>query len=232
MDSSNSLKGFFVFMAIFTFSIQTTLGNIACENLGKDACAFAVSSNGKRCFLEKTVRRTGEEVFVCSTSRIDRGKLTNWIETDECLEACGLDRNILGISSDSLLESQFTRKLCSTRCYDGCPNIVDLYFNLALGEGVYLPSLCQARGDNKRRWMSGIRSSRKVTLGTTIPISVTVAQSPTSIGVTADTSVTVAQSPTSIGVTGDTSVTVAQSPTSIGVTGDTSVTVAQSPTEA
>ena len=110
-------------------------GSITCENLRKDACAFAVSSSGKRCVLEKTVRRTGEEVFICSTSQIDTGKLTNWIETDECLEACGLDRNILGISSDRLLESRFTQKLCSTRCYNGCPNIVDLYFNLATGEG-------------------------------------------------------------------------------------------------
>ncbi|GJT76825.1 retrovirus-related pol polyprotein from transposon TNT 1-94 [Tanacetum coccineum] len=95
-----------------------------------------VSSMGKwvRLRLEKSVRRSGDEVFVCSTSQIDTDKLTNWIETDECLEACGLNRNVLGISSDSLLESKFTQKLCSTQCYDGCPNIVDLYFNLAAGE--------------------------------------------------------------------------------------------------
>ncbi|KAJ9539646.1 hypothetical protein OSB04_026152 [Centaurea solstitialis] len=248
MDSLNSLKGFLVFMTIFTFSIQTTLGNIACENLKKDACAFAVSSSGKRCVLEKTVRRTGEEVFVCSTSQIDTGKLTNWIETDECLEACGLDRNILGISSDSLLESQFTRKLCSTRCYNGCPNIVDLYFNLAVGEGVYLPSLCQAQGDNKRRWMSEI--SRNVAPGPTIPISVTtdgspsVAPSPIPIGVVADGSPsvskcvmggggfgfpTVAPSPIPIGVTNDVSPALAPSPLPIGVTVDGSLAVAPSP---
>ncbi|MFS7893847.1 hypothetical protein Hanom_Chr00s107519g01806361 [Helianthus anomalus] len=43
------------------------------------------------------------------------------------------------------------QKLCTTQCYNGCPNIVDLYVNLAVGEGVYLPSLFQTRGDNKRR---------------------------------------------------------------------------------
>nr|GEW65867.1 putative RNA-directed DNA polymerase, eukaryota, reverse transcriptase zinc-binding domain protein [Tanacetum cinerariifolium] len=120
---------------ISAFSIQATLGSIACENLNKDSCAFAVSSSGKRCVLEKSVRRSGEEVFVCSASQIDTDKLTNWIETNECLEACGLNRNVLGISSDSLLESKFTQKLCSIQCYNNCPNIVDLYFNLAAGEG-------------------------------------------------------------------------------------------------
>ncbi|CAH1439006.1 unnamed protein product [Lactuca virosa] len=51
------------------------------------------------------------------------------------------------------------QKLCSTQCHNGCPNIVDLYNNLAVGEGVYLPSLCQAQGNSKRRGMSEIRSS-------------------------------------------------------------------------
>ncbi|CAI9274066.1 unnamed protein product [Lactuca saligna] len=159
MDFLNFVKSFVVYVVIFAFSVQTTLGSIACENLNKDSCAFAVSSSGKRCVLEKNVRRSGEEVFVCSTSQIDTNKLASWIETDECLDACGLNRNILGISSDSLLESRFMQKLCSTQCHNGCPNIVDLYNNLAVGEGVYLPSLCQAQGDSKRRGMSEIRSS-------------------------------------------------------------------------
>ncbi|XP_024989328.1 uncharacterized protein LOC112523886 [Cynara cardunculus var. scolymus] len=178
MDSSNIFKSCLVFTIIFTFSVQTTLGSIACENLKKDSCAFAVSSSGKRCVLEKSVRRSGEEVFICSTSRIDTNRLTDWIETDECLEACGLDRNVLGISSDSLLESRFTQKLCSTRCYNGCPNIVDLYFNLGIGEGVYLPSLCQAPGDNKRRGMSEIRSSGNVAPGPVMSTSLMVDGSP------------------------------------------------------
>ncbi|KAL7612857.1 hypothetical protein Lser_V15G09412 [Lactuca serriola] len=159
MDFLNFVKSFVVYVVIFAFSVQTTLGSIACENLNKGSCAFAVSSSGKRCVLEKNVRRSGEEVFVCSTSQIDTNKLASWIETDECLDACGLNRNILGISSDSLLESRFMQKLCSTQCHNGCPNIVDLYNNLAVGEGVYLPSLCQAQGNIKRRGMSEIRSS-------------------------------------------------------------------------
>ncbi|XP_043715582.1 uncharacterized protein LOC122663976 [Telopea speciosissima] len=97
------------------------------------------------------------------------------METDQCIEACGLDRISLGISSDSLLDSLFTQKLCSPLCYDNCPNIVDLYFNLAAGEGnppipdlyfnlaatqgVFLPQLCEAQGANARRKMSEIRSS-------------------------------------------------------------------------
>ncbi|GKD71853.1 putative PAR1 protein [Tanacetum coccineum] len=153
MDSSNLLKTFLVCAVISAFSVQATLGSIACENLNKDSCAFAVSSSGKRCVLEKSVRRSGEE-------------------------ACGLNRNVLGISSDSLLESKFTQKLCSTQCYNGCPNIVDLYFNLAAGEGVYLPSLCQTQGDNKRRGMSEIRSSGFVAPGPVVPVKLMTDGSP------------------------------------------------------
>ena len=111
------------------------VGGTTCENLNKDTCAFAVSSSGKRCVLEKHVRRSGEEAYVCRTSEIEADKVKDWVESDQCIEACGLDRKSLGISSDSLLECGFTRKLCSTQCYNGCPNIVDLYFNLAAGEG-------------------------------------------------------------------------------------------------
>ncbi|XP_042509755.1 uncharacterized protein LOC122085404 isoform X1 [Macadamia integrifolia] len=159
----------------FALSVQVTLGGITCEQLQKDKCAFAISSDGKRCVLEKIVRRSGAEVYTCRTSEIEADHLKDWLETDQCIEACGLDRDSLGISSDSLLESRFTQKLCSPRCYDNCPNIVDLYFNLAAGEGnlpipdlyfnlaatqgVFLPQLCEAQGANARRKMSEIRSS-------------------------------------------------------------------------
>ncbi|KAK9049340.1 hypothetical protein SSX86_031691 [Deinandra increscens subsp. villosa] len=169
MGSLYFLKIFTLCVVIFAFSIEATLGSIACENLNKDSCSFAVSSNGKRCVLEKSVRRSGEEVFVCSTSQIDADQVTNLIESDKCIEACGLDRNVLGISSDALLDSRFVQKLCSTRCYNGCPNIVDLYFSLGVGEGVYLPSLCRTEGDNKRRGMSEIRSSGYVAPGPMVP---------------------------------------------------------------
>ncbi|PIN03765.1 hypothetical protein CDL12_18475 [Handroanthus impetiginosus] len=145
-------------LAIALFA-QATVGNIECENLNKDSCAYAVSSSGKRCVLEKHVRRSGEEVYACGTSEIEADKVKDMIETEECISACGVDRNALGISSDSLLESRFVRKLCSNECYRGCPNIVDLYFNLAAGEGIYLPKFCQAQGANARRGMAEIKSS-------------------------------------------------------------------------
>lgn len=65
------------------------------------------------------------------------------IETDACVNACGVDRRTVGISSDSLLEPQLTAKLCSASCYQNCPNIVDLYFNLAAGEGKYISFIMQ-----------------------------------------------------------------------------------------
>ncbi|XAR71714.1 hypothetical protein NMG60_11018111 [Bertholletia excelsa] len=140
-------------------------GGIECENLNKDSCSFAVSSSGKRCVLEKSVRRSGEEAYTCKTSEIDADQLKDWVESDECVEACGLDRRALGISSDSLLEPHCTKKLCSPQCYYNCPNIVDLYFNLAAGEGVFLPKLCEARGESARRGMAEIRSSGLVAPG-------------------------------------------------------------------
>ncbi|XP_059624836.1 uncharacterized protein LOC132268116 [Cornus florida] len=154
-----------ILVLALAFCVQTTLGEMACENLNKDSCAFAVSSSGKRCVLEKHVRRSGEEAYTCRTSEIVADKLKDWIESDQCIEACGLERNVLGISSDSLLESHFAKKLCSPRCYDSCPNIVDLYFNLAAAEGVFLPKFCEAQGANARREMTEIKSSGFVAPG-------------------------------------------------------------------
>ncbi|KAH7854869.1 hypothetical protein Vadar_018589 [Vaccinium darrowii] len=112
-----------------------------------------------RCVLEKSVKRCGEESYTCRASEIEADKLKDWVETDQCIDACGLERTVLGISSDSLLEAHFLQKLCSTQCYDSCPNIVDLYFNLAAGEGVFLPKLCETRGENVRRGLAEIKSS-------------------------------------------------------------------------
>lgn len=108
---------------------------IKCKSLEKNKCAFAVSWSGKRCVLEKSVKRSGEEAFTCRASEIEADRLQNIVETEECVKGCGLDRNTLGISSDSLLDTSFTRKLCSSRCYNHCANVVDLFFNLAAGEG-------------------------------------------------------------------------------------------------
>ncbi|EYU25099.1 hypothetical protein ABFS82_06G033200 [Erythranthe guttata] len=151
---------------VFALFVQVALGKIECQNLSKDTCSYAVSYVGKRCVLEKHVRRSGVEEYTCGTSEIEAaGRMKDWIESDECIKACGLDRSALGISSDSMLESHFAGKLCSDECYGGCPNIVDLYFNLAAGEGVYLPKLCEAQGTNKRREMAEIKSSGYVAPG-------------------------------------------------------------------
>ncbi|XP_002510782.3 uncharacterized protein LOC8270011 [Ricinus communis] len=147
------------------FSKQGTLGEITCENLDQETCSYAVSSSGKRCVLETHVKRSGKASYACRNSEIEADRLRNWIETDQCIKACGLDRKSLGISSDSLLESSFTKQLCSPQCYDSCPNIIDLYFNLAAGEGVFLPKLCQATKGNARRELTAdIRSSGMVAL--------------------------------------------------------------------
>ncbi|THG21739.1 uncharacterized protein LOC114303036 [Camellia sinensis] len=166
MASYSSSKTLAILALALAFCVQGSIGGgIECENLNKDSCAFAVSSSSKRCVLEKIVKRSGEEAYMCRTSEIEADKLKDWIENNQCIEACGLDRTMLGISSDSLLESQFTHKLCSTQCYDSCPNIVDLYFNLAAGEGVFLPKFCEAQGANARRGMAEIKSSGHVAPG-------------------------------------------------------------------
>ncbi|CAL5405073.1 unnamed protein product [Camellia sinensis] len=151
MASYISLKALAILALALAFCVQGIIGRgIECENLNKDSCAFAVSSSSKRCVLEKTVKRSGEEAYTCRASEIEADKLKDWIENDQCIEACGLDRTMLGISSDSLLESQFTHKLCSTQCYDNC---------------VFLPKFCEAQGANARRGMAEIKSSGHVAPG-------------------------------------------------------------------
>ncbi|XP_058082720.1 uncharacterized protein LOC131230768 [Magnolia sinica] len=164
MASFCGLKTFTCFALALALCVQAALGGVTCERLNKNTCAFAVSSSGTRCVLEKRVSKGCEE-YTCRVSEIEAEKLTDWIETDRCIEACGVDRNTLGISTDSLLESHFTEKLCSSQCYQNCPNIVDLYFNLAAGEGVFLPKLCESQGANARRQMAEIRSSGIVAPG-------------------------------------------------------------------
>ncbi|KAK6943559.1 PAR1 [Dillenia turbinata] len=139
--------------------IQGILGEIVCEDLPTDVCAFTISSSGKRCLLENQVGNNGETEYQCRTSEVVVERMAEYMETDECVSACGVDRNSVGISSDSLLEPQFTAKLCSPACYQNCPNIVDLYFNLAAGEGVFLPDLCEAQRTNPHRSMLVILSS-------------------------------------------------------------------------
>lgn len=109
---------------------------VTCDKLGRGTCAFAVSSSGHRCSLEKHVRgRSREEEYSCRSSGVEAASFSGRIESDECVEACGLNRDTLGISSDALLDGQFMQRLCSPECYRRCPNVVELYFDLAAGEG-------------------------------------------------------------------------------------------------
>ncbi|KAK7380312.1 hypothetical protein VNO78_32820 [Psophocarpus tetragonolobus] len=160
-----SLRCLTIVAIAFFVTLQGTLGEIECEKLRHDTCAFAVSWEGKRCVLEKRVKRSGEEEYTCRTSEIEAEKQKSHIETEECIKGCGLERKSFGISSDFLLEPSFTRTLCSPLCYQNCPNIVDLYFNLAAGEGVFLPKFCAAQGANARRQMSEIKTSGIVAPG-------------------------------------------------------------------
>ncbi|KAG6503071.1 uncharacterized protein LOC121987313 [Zingiber officinale] len=138
----------------------SAFGAVTCEELPKDLCAFAVSSESKRCLLESVHRGGGRTEYQCRTSEVEvEWRMRDWVETDECVRACGVSRDATGISSDALLEPEFVGKLCSAACYRNCPNIVDLYFNLAAGEGVFLPDLCAVHKVNPRRAMAELLSS-------------------------------------------------------------------------
>ncbi|CAA3022806.1 Hypothetical predicted protein [Olea europaea subsp. europaea] len=149
---------FFMFL-VFTIFLQGALGELLCEELPVGLCSFSIASSGKRCLLETYSSNDGTMEFQCKTSEVVAIKLYEYIEADECVTSCGVDRKSVGISSDALLDSQFTAKLCSPQCYQNCPNIVDLYYNLALGEGAFLPDLCKSQRTYSRRSMAQIQSS-------------------------------------------------------------------------
>lgn len=112
-------------------------GELACEQLPVELCSYSIASSGKRCLLENFPTKDGKVEYQCKTSEVVVDIMQEWIESDECVSACGLNRNTIGISSDNLHQPQFLAKLCSDDCYKACPNIVDVHFNLALGEGIF-----------------------------------------------------------------------------------------------
>ncbi|CAL4893864.1 unnamed protein product [Urochloa decumbens] len=135
---------------------------LSCEELPPDVCAFAVSSGGLRCVLE----RTPEGAHRCQTSAAvavaARGLMPaagGWVETDACVRACGVDRAALGlpVASAAADDRRSLRALCSPACRDGCPNVVDLYATVAAAEGMSLPALCEAQKNagNRRMMMGG-----------------------------------------------------------------------------
>ncbi|KAJ4730748.1 PAR1 protein [Rhynchospora pubera] len=129
-------------------------GQVICEHLKENECAFAVSSASRRCVLEKTE----QDVYQCKTSDVSVDKISNHIETYACLGACGLERKTVGISSDAFLESSSMEKICSPGCSEHCPNIIDLYTNLASGEGASLSDLCK-QSPNPHRKAAEVTSS-------------------------------------------------------------------------
>ncbi|KAH9309678.1 hypothetical protein KI387_037589 [Taxus chinensis] len=153
-----------VFSAVLAlFCLQSVFvlgeGGVECENLPVEMCAFAVSSTGSRCVLEKkysfaVATHEASIQYQCQSSGIVAEKMMEWIESEDCLQACGLQRMSVGMSTDDLSAySHFTSKLCSDKCQNSCPNVVDLYLNLAAGEGMYLPQLCDAHKTRSRRMM-------------------------------------------------------------------------------
>ncbi|GLJ38091.1 hypothetical protein SUGI_0775420 [Cryptomeria japonica] len=115
---------------------------LECEKVPVGYCAYSVSSAGIRCVLEYKYSSAAVQ-HECQSSGILTENIKEWIESDECLDACGLSRNSVGMSSDDLSNHQFTSKLCSVNCINSCPNIKELYFNLAAGEGISLPNICE-----------------------------------------------------------------------------------------
>ncbi|XP_039002331.1 uncharacterized protein LOC120128767 [Hibiscus syriacus] len=154
---------FFLFLS--SIFLHASLAEIVCEDLPHDVCAFSISSSGKRCLLETAVDEDDKVEYQCRTSEVVVERMAEHIESDQCVRACGVDRNAVGISSDSLLEPQFTNKLCAPACSHNCPNIVDLFFNLASGEGVFLPDLCEAVRINPQRSMAEFMSSSGAAVG-------------------------------------------------------------------
>eukprot|EP01018_Ginkgo_biloba_P033343 Gb_21780 [translate_table: standard] len=143
------------------FGLRGVHSAIRCEELPIQVCAFSVSSSGNRCVLEKSLMADGCIQFECQSSVVMAETMIEWIESEECINACGLERMSVGMSTDSLLEAEFAKKLCSSKCHNNCPNIVDLYLNLAAGEGIYLTKLCDAQRSNSRRMVEEVLNSAK-----------------------------------------------------------------------
>eukprot|EP00253_Pinus_taeda_P022330 PITA_22330 len=163
-------------------SLQVSYGVIICEKLPVEVCAFSVSSSGARCLLEKSILRDGSLQYECQRSDVMAENMNELIETEECMNACGVERMTVGLSTDTLEERGFIKNLCSPRCYNNCPNIIDLYYNLAAGEGVYLPRVCEAHRSGDRRMTSEFISPAVAPVAPIIfgnpPISPVMAPSP------------------------------------------------------
>jgi hypothetical protein len=119
---------------------------LECQMLPIEECAFSVSYDGHRCVLEKSL---GSDVHVCETSNVKAGEESpvEYIESNECVEACGVERMTVGFSTDELSSHAFITKMCSRACRNNCVNLVDLYSNIIAGEGLTLSEFC---GEQRR----------------------------------------------------------------------------------
>ncbi|CAI0475489.1 unnamed protein product [Linum tenue] len=142
-------------IAFFTLSslliLNGALGDMMCEELPVELCAYSISDAGKRCVLENYLARKRMVKYQCKTSEVVMETMSGWIETEACINDCGLDRKAVGISSDYLLSPNFVAKLCSQPCFSYCPNILDLYSNLAQAEGMNLHDICNTGNGAPRR---------------------------------------------------------------------------------
>jgi hypothetical protein len=56
--------------------------------------------------LEKSTLRDSNVMYECQTSEIIAENLNELIETEECMNACGVERMTVGMSTDSLAEQE------------------------------------------------------------------------------------------------------------------------------
>ncbi|GAA0142153.1 hypothetical protein LIER_03115 [Lithospermum erythrorhizon] len=133
---------FSIFIA-FSLFLGGTLGELVCEDLPVGMCSYSISSSGKRCVLETSEAEDGITDLQCQTSEVVAHSMKEHIENEQCIDACGLERLSIGISTDSLAETNSVRSLCSADCYQHCPNIIDLFDTLALAEGASLHARCK-----------------------------------------------------------------------------------------
>jgi hypothetical protein len=118
-------------MALMLASVNELAGaRVVCEQLLTELCAFAVSSASRRCVLENTQRHGRPTEYQCRTS----GVAGWWRPTPACARAASTAhrRHLLRLAPRP---ARRRRALCSPACFQGCPNIVDLYSNLAAAEG-------------------------------------------------------------------------------------------------
>ncbi|CAM6100472.1 unnamed protein product [Calypogeia fissa] len=91
----------------------------------------------------------GSSSCATQTSNVKAGDkgLVEYIESNECVEACRVDRMTIGFSTDELTSNSFIKKLCSRACRNTCVNLIDIYSNIIVGEGLTLSEFC---GEQRR----------------------------------------------------------------------------------